>query len=93
MTSGKFYVDPEILSSQVKKGQEVIWSENNPNYDIIGLTDGTTDYSDLIKFNGFIEHGDCCQLVCQNGQSKVWINPDKENCVENFIKNKSCILS
>ena len=34
MTSGKFYVDPEILSPQVKKGQEVIWSENNPSHDI-----------------------------------------------------------
>ena len=33
MFSGKFHVDPEILSPQVKRGQEVIWSENNPNHD------------------------------------------------------------
>ena len=30
ITSGKFYVDPEILSPQVKWGQIVIWSEKKP---------------------------------------------------------------
>ena len=34
VTSGKFYVDPKILSPYVKKGQDVISSENNPIYDI-----------------------------------------------------------
>ena len=30
--NGQFHVDPEILSPWVKRGQEVIWSENNPNH-------------------------------------------------------------
>ena len=33
MLSGKFYVDPEILSPYDKRGQEVILSENNPSHD------------------------------------------------------------
>ena len=32
MTSGKFYVEPENLNFKVKKGQNVIWSENNPSH-------------------------------------------------------------
>ena len=31
--NGQFHVDPEILSPWVKRGQEVIWSEHNPNHD------------------------------------------------------------
>ena len=30
----QFRVDSEILSPWVQRGQEVIWRENNPNYDL-----------------------------------------------------------
>ena len=33
MASEKFYVYPENLSPQVKRGQQVIWSENNPSHE------------------------------------------------------------
>ena len=33
MTGGKFYVDSENFSPQVKRGHDIIWSENNPSYD------------------------------------------------------------
>ena len=44
MTSGKFYVDPENLSPQVRRGQEVIWSENNPNRKFLCRTDSSKSY-------------------------------------------------
>ena len=31
--NGHFLVDPENLSPLVVRGQEVIWTENNPNHD------------------------------------------------------------
>ena len=39
MLNGKFHVDPEILSPwsrdfEVTRGQEVIWSEDNPSHDV-----------------------------------------------------------
>ena len=33
--SGKFYVDPKIMTAQVEGGQKVIWSVNNPYYDLL----------------------------------------------------------
>ena len=51
MTSGKFYVDPEILSPQVKKGQVVIWSENNPTHDFDPCGIKFSEFSLLMRLN------------------------------------------
>ena len=32
--NGQFHVGPEILSRWVKRGQEVIWSDNNPTHNL-----------------------------------------------------------